>query len=260
MRDRARQRALAGAKSRRATREELRDAGKRLKELQVELQHIELLPETKHGEERQQRYQRLLRIRSMREDFQGDRPLEETNAPKSLMLAGVMVVATILLVVSCVGGGIAALAFVNQKPDPLATASQFWSDMVAQKYVDIHTNLLSPTLRVHYDENTFVTLADQADTDFGAVSNAVQTRQSGDMQQTANLVYAVTRGPHTYNVTLTLVLHANSWGIDNLGAAIDPTLAGLPAPKATPTPVTPAATGSPTDTPTGDISRPPSAA
>src|SRR5215469_12049083 len=85
MRDRARQRALASAKSRRATPGELREAGKRLKELEQELQQLQLLPETKHGEEREQRYERLLRIRGMREEFQGDRPLEETTPSKSLL-------------------------------------------------------------------------------------------------------------------------------------------------------------------------------
>jgi hypothetical protein len=250
MRDRARQRALASAKSRRATPGELREAGKRLKELEQELQQIQLLPETKHGEEREQRYQRLLRIRGMREEFQGDRPLEETNPSKSLLLAGAMVIATLLLCVSCIGGGIAALALVNQKPDPTATAATFWDDMVAQKYVAIHSTLLSPTLRVHYDETSFVTLADQADADFGAVTNAVQTGTSGDLQQTAKLVYSVTRGSHTYPVALTLRLHAGAWGIDDLGAAIDPTVAGLPAPTVTPT-VSPTSTA-----PTGDIDRP----
>ena len=249
MRDRARQRALAGAKSRRASPEELRDAGKRIKELEQELRQMELLPETKHGEERELRYQRLLRIRGMREDFQGGRPLEDTNPSRSLMLALAMVIATVLLVVSCVGGGIAALALVNQKPDPTATASTFWDDMIGQKYVDIHSNLLSPTLRVQYDQNTFVTLADQADNDFGAVTSAVQTGQSGDFQQTAMLTYSVTRGAHTYAATLTLRLHANSWGIDGLGAAIDPTVAGLKAPATTPTPTN-------TSTPTGDRYRP----
>ncbi len=251
MRDRARQRALAEARSRRATPEELRDAGKRIKELEQELRQLELLPETRRGEERELRYQRLLRIRSMREDFQGERPLEETSAPKSLLLAGAMVIATLLLCMSCIGGGVAALALVNQKPDPTATASTFWDDMKAQKYVDIHSNLLSPTLRVHYDQNSFVTLADQADNDFGAVTSAVQIGQSGDMQQTAGFTYSVTRGSHTYKVTLTLRLHAGIWGIDDLGAAIDPTLAGLPAP-------TPTAAPTPTDTatPTGDLSHP----
>ena len=250
MRDRVRQRALAGAKSRRATPEELRDASKRLKELEQELRQIELSPETKNGEERELRYQRLLRIRGMREDFQGDRPLEDTSPSRSLMLAAVMVVATVLLVVSCVGGGIAALALVNQKPDPTATTSTFWDDMINQKYVDIHDNLLSPTLRVQYDQNTFVTLAQQADDNFGTVTNAVQTSESEDQQQqTAQLTYSVTRGSHTYTVTLALVLHANSWGINGLGAAIDPTVAGLHAP--TPTPTTPSATA-----PTGDLFRP----
>ena len=49
MRDRARQLAMAEAKSHRASPEELREASKRLKEIEDELSQRDLLPETKQG-------------------------------------------------------------------------------------------------------------------------------------------------------------------------------------------------------------------
>ncbi len=235
MRDRARQRAMAEAKSHRASPEELREASKRLKE----------------GEERERRYARLLRIRSLRDEFQSERPLEEPNAPRSLLLAIVMTIASFLLCAGCAGGAFFALQLANQKPDPTVTTANFWDNMEHQQYAEIHNSELSPTLRVRYDESTFVSQANQADTDYGKVTSAVATGRAGDMTKTAQFTYAVTRGNHTYTVTLALSTHSGTWGIDDLGAAIDPASAGVPTPTPTATPLE-----SPTTTPTsptGDI-------
>ena len=251
MRDRARQRAMAEAKSHRASPEELREASKRLKEIEDELRQRDLLPETKQGEERERRYARLLRIRSLRDEFQSERPLEEPNAPRSLLLAIVMTIASFLLCAGCAGGAFFALQLANQKPDPTVTTANFWDNMEHQQYAEIHNSELSPTLRVRYDESTFVSQSNQADTDYGKVTSAVATGRAGDMTKTAQFTYAVTRGNHTYTVTLALSTHSGTWGIDDLGAAIDPASAGVPTPTPTATPLE-----SPTTTPTsptGDI-------
>src|SRR5215469_7329912 len=106
MRDRARQRALAGAKSRRATSEELRDAAKRVKEIEGELLQIDLQPETRWGESRLARYQRVLRLRSMRQHFQAVRPLDTSDQPNGALLALAMTVMTVLLCAFCAGGAL----------------------------------------------------------------------------------------------------------------------------------------------------------
>lgn len=245
MRDRARQRAAAEAKSHRASPEELREAAKRVKEIEAELGKMDLQPETKVGETRQQRYARVLRLRSMREEFQGDRRLEALSAPRSMMLALVMTVASFLLCTFCLGGTYFALQIVNQKPDPATTVQNFWDDMKAQNYVDLHDNLLSPTLRVQLDQARFSAQASQSDNDFGQVTGFTLLRQTGDMKNTENYTFSVVRGNHlTYQVTLVLVFHGSSWGVDDLGAAIDPTVAGVPTPAVKPTEV-------PSTTPTG---------
>lgn len=255
MRDRTRQRAIASAKSHLASPEELREAPKRVKELEEELRQIELSPEAKKGEEREQRYSRLLRLRSLRDEFQILRPLDVPRQPNSILLSVIMFVASFMLCATCIVVVVAGLQLLHQKPDPQATASGFWFDMEQQDYLQLQSTYLSPTLRVQYDQAQFLSAASYADTAFGKVTNAVQLKQAGDMNTTAIFTYVVTRTLGTrnvsYNVTLKLAMHGGTWGVDDLGAALDPTQAGIPAP-ATPVPTdTPSPVGVPTDTPTG---------
>lgn len=247
MRDRVRQRAVAEAKSHRATPEELREAGKRVKEIEQELLQLDLLPETKSGEDRESRYTRLLRLRALRDQFEMIRPLEVQDQPNSLLLSVVMFVGAFLLCSLCAGSTYFGLQFVSQKPIPTDTANAFWSTLQtgdSGAYGTILSTYLSPVLRVQYNQQQFVQQATQADSDFGKVSNFVQTSQPvGDLNQSVTIAYRVTRGTrNTYNVTLTLTLHAGAWGIDDMGAAINPTVAGLKAPTPSPT-VSPSPTG-----------------
>src|SRR5215472_6713381 len=109
MRDRARQRAMAEARSHRASAEELRDAGKRVKELEQELlTSIQLQPETRQGEDRRERYSRLLRLRALRDNFTSMRPLEADH-PNAFLLAIVMTVASLMLCGFCAGGALVGL-------------------------------------------------------------------------------------------------------------------------------------------------------
>jgi hypothetical protein len=243
MRDRARQRALAGAKSRRATSEELRDAAKRVKEIEGELLQIDLQPETKWGESRLERYQRVLRLRSMRQRFQAGRPLDTSDQPNGALLALAMTVMTVLLCAFCAGGALVGIQFLHQKPDPIAAAAAFWDNMETQAYAEVEASYLSPTLRVQFENsanNLFESAAKQADANYGQITNYQLLSQAGDLTQTAQLTYLITRGSHTtYKTTLTLILHGGVWGIDDLGSAINPQAAGLPPP---PPSVTPSAT------------------
>src|SRR6185312_13838831 len=135
-------RQMAAAKSRRATPAELREARERLKEIDTELQQTELLPETKNGEEREQRYERVLRLRAMRDEFARKVPPLKPNHPNSVLLSLVMIIGSFLLCSVCGGGSFFMLRLVTQKPDPTVTSSGFWDDMMAQNYVDLHENFL----------------------------------------------------------------------------------------------------------------------
>ncbi len=239
-------RQMAQAKSRRATPEELREARERLKEIDAELAQMELAPETTKGEERELRYERILRLRAMRDDFVRQYPIEEPRRLNGVVLAVVMTVASFLLCVFCAGGVYGAYSLVNQKPDPTATADAFWTSMEQQDYAGVHENYLSPNLRFEQAQQQFVVQARQADDNYGNVTNYTLISKSGDMTQTETLTYSVTRGNKaTYKVVLVLTQHSGVWGVNDLGAALNPQSAGLPAPSPTAQP-SPTASDTPT--------------
>lgn len=253
MRDRARQRAMAEAKSHRASAEELRDASKRVKELEQELlASVQLQPETNRGGDRRERYSRLLRLRALRDDFTSTRPIE-VDHPNGFLLAIVMTVASLMICGFCAGGALVGLQVLSFKPNPIDTATAFWQSVEQQDYALVHSQYLSPTLRVVWDNTgDFDKMAEFSDGYYGRVTNFSLVSQAGDTQ-TAQLTYKVTRNK-SYTAILTLVLHGGSWGVDNLGSSLDPSVGGsLPAP---PTP-SPSPNPTPTATsPTGDRYRP----
>ncbi len=247
MRDINRSRLSAAAKSRRASQEELREAQNRIKEIDAELRQIELQPETKQGEEREARYERVLRLREMRDEFESRFPAPQTPHPNSLMLAVVMTIGSFLTCAFCAGGFYFAFTALNFNPGPTATASLFWSDEKTQAYSDIYLNLLGSNLRLQFVQTQFVNDATQADKDYGPVTDAVLTQQpTGNSPET--LTYDVTRtkaGKAThYKAKLVLTSSNNSWSITDIGASIYPTEGGAPpVNSATPGAGTPTATG-----------------
>jgi hypothetical protein len=250
VRDINRARLSAVAKSRRASPEELREAQKRIKEIDAELRQIELQQETKQGEEREARYERVLRLREMRDEFESRFPVRGPRQPNSLLLAVVMTIGSFLTCAFCAGGFYFAFTALSFNPGPTATASSFWSDVKTQAYPDIYLNLLATNLRLQFVQNQFIGDAAQADKDYGPVTSAVMTQQpTGDQKTNATLTYTVTRTKAgkatTYKVKLVLASTNNSWGITDIGAAIYPTEGGAaPVNSATPgTSTTPTTTG-----------------
>jgi hypothetical protein len=242
MRDRVRQRAMAEAKSHRATADELRDAGRRVKELEQELQTtIQLQPETKQGEDRSRRYSRLVRLRTLRDNFTSERPLE-VDHPNGFILAIVMTVAAFMLCGFCAGGALLGVQILNYKPSAIDAATAFWQNVEQQNYVTVRSNYLSPTLRVVYANlSDFTTMAQASDTYYGPVTSFTLIQESGDMTQQATLTYSVTRGTSKhYKAILVLVLYAGSWGVNDLGSSLDPSennsLPPPPTPSSSPSP------------------------
>lgn len=243
MRERTRRRVVAEAKSHRATPEELREAPRRVKELEQELLDMPLADEAKKGESREHRYARLLRLRAMREDFASGRPPILGDHANGLVLSVVMTVASFLLCAFCAGGVYVGLLLLNQKPNPTDTGAAFWQTVEARNYDQVQ-GLLSPTERITLKDN-LVTTANDADGSFGFVTNAVVAGQPTITTQSATITYDVTRGgKNRYKVTLQLVLRGGTWQVDNVGATFDPVQAGLPAPNPTAAP-----SPAPTDTP-----------
>ncbi|HEY7779029.1 MAG TPA: hypothetical protein VIC85_02340 [Ktedonobacterales bacterium] len=236
-------RRMAAARSRRASPDELRAARERYKELQEELRQLEVAPETKNGEDRLDRYDRDLRIQALREEFQS---LAETPLPpprNGILLALVMTVGSFLLCAFCAGGTYTGLLLLNQKPTAQTTADGFWADMLAGSYTQAHDDYFAPSLRVALASQQFGIDAQNADTLYGKVTSAVVTKVAGDQQNNATITYSVQRTAPggkvvTYPVTLTLANHQGNWGISDIGAAVTPHAAGVPAPAPTPTPKT----------------------
>lgn len=225
---------------RRISAGELRDASARYKEIQGELSQIGIAPETRNGEDRLDRYDRELRLRAMREDFQANAqtpmPMPQRN---TAMLALVMTVASFLLCAFCAGGTYFGLVLLNSRPDPQSVADSFWSSMQARDYGTAHDNYLSPVLRFQLSADEFSRLAQTADSNDGIIQRVTpianaQTHASIGSSE-ASLPYQVTRAgtagkPYVTSITLVLVLTQNSWGINDVGQLLTP-----PAP-ATPTP------------------------
>lgn len=239
MRDISRARMSAVAKSRRASSKELREAQQRIKEIDAELRQIELQPETKQGEDREARYERILRLRQMRDEFESKYPIRAPRQPNSLVLALVMVVGSFLTCAFCAGGFYFAFTALNFNPGPSATMSTLWSDMTSQSYQDVYLNLLASNLRLQFVQTQFIHDAQQADSDYGPVTKATLISQKSDAKS-ATYNYTITRQKKggksvTYNVALTLAYESNSWGVTDLGATIYPTEAGV-KPVSTPTP------------------------
>ncbi|HEX8982317.1 MAG TPA: hypothetical protein VF792_06090 [Ktedonobacterales bacterium] len=247
MRDINRARMSAAAKSRRATPEELREAQSRIKEIDAELRQLELQPETRNGEEREARYERVLRLRAMRDDFESRFPVRAPAQPNSLMLALIMTIGSFLTCAFCAGGSYFAFNALNYNPGPTAIGSTFWSDAETQAYQDIYVNVLGTNLRIQFVQAQFVGDATQADKDYGPVTKADLVGPASDQKATTQtLTYNVTRmkpggKPITYKTKLVLTQNGNSWSVTDIGAAIYPTEAGVPAVNQ-PTPT-------PTDTP-----------
>lgn len=241
MRDRNRRR-VARAKSHRASPAELREAQLRVKEIEQEMREVPLNPETRQGEERERRYERVLRIRALREDFEETHPYDKRPHANGLLLTLVMFVSAFLLCACIAGSAYAGVHILTDKPDPVAFMTGFWDKMETQDYSTIHSTYLGPTLRVQKQKEIFVSEARQADIDFGPVTDAVVTN-SQVSASTATLTYKMTRnGKVTYSTQITLAIANGSWGVTDLGATLSPTKAGIPAP---PTPTVPPPTATP---------------
>jgi hypothetical protein len=222
--------------------DELRDASARYKEIQGELSQIDIAPETRNGEDRLDRYDRELRLRAMREDFQANAqtPLPQQQRNTTL-LALVMTVASFLLCAFCAGGTYFGLALLNTRPDPQSVADGFWSAMQARDYGTAHDNYLSPVLRFQLSVDEFSRQAQIADSNDGVIQNVTPISDSKTHASIGNtqaaLPYQVTRAgtagkPYVTTITLSLVVSQNAWGISDIGQLLSPPVPATPTPPA----------------------------
>ncbi|HEV7126223.1 MAG TPA: hypothetical protein VGN32_02140 [Ktedonobacterales bacterium] len=228
-------RRLAEARSQRATPEELREATQRYKELQEELRQLNLNPEARHGEERLDRYEREMRLQTMREEFQIAADVHPPRLKNTWMLALVMTVSSFLMCAFCAGGTYYGLTLLNQKPAAVDTGSSFWSAMSAKDYQSAHDADLAPVLGIQLTFTAFDTQAKQVDAQYGPVTGYALLKQDTPSATNVTLTYTVTRTSgtnhkFTYPVVLTLQFIQNAWKISDIGALFTP----APTPGGTP--------------------------
>jgi hypothetical protein len=229
----------AAAKRRRASPEELREASSRIKQIDAELRALELAPQTKHGEDRASRYERVVRLREMRQEFLSRYP-GLSQGGNGLILATMMVILTILACVFFSGGAYFAYSALTYVQPASSAAATYWSSLESQDYKDAYNNSLSANLRTSLQAPHFESDALEADADYGPITSVSLVTPAGQSQNsTATLVYKVTRkkkaaNPITYTVTLQMSYSATTgWVINDLGASIYP--ANDPSVKPVPT-------------------------
>jgi hypothetical protein len=220
-----------------ASRAELREASERYKEIQEELRTMDLAPETRHGEERLDRYERDLRLRAMREEFQANAEAQMPEPQRTgPMMALVMTVASFLLCAFCAGGTYFGLLLITQKPSAQNVADSFWSAMEAKDYTTAHS-YFAPSVPLTTDQ--FDTQAKTADDQYGAVVSATLSPHQETASQTTMVVnYNIRRSKGSvYPVSITLDAVQGNWGVADYGAALAPPsgTGGYPSPTATPT-------------------------
>lgn len=236
-------RRLAEAKSGRATPEELREAAQRYKEQQDELRKTALMPETKQGEERLDRYEREQRLQAMRDQFQDATGTYPRPPRNSALLALVMAVSSFLLCAFCGGSTYFGLQLLNQKPSATEVANSFWTSMEAKDYTTAHDAYISPSLTLQLTMDTFTTQAQQVDAQLGPITAVALVRQVTTSKTSVSLTYAVTRtnshnGKHLADVTLILQQVRNNWGISDIGTLFTTPVTPSTAPSTSGSPAT----------------------
>jgi hypothetical protein len=215
--------------------EDLREATIRFKETQEELRQMEFAPETKRGEDRLDRYEREVRLRSMREDFQAGAESQIPRPRNTAFLALVMTVASFLMCAFCAGGTFFGLQLLGQAPNPQTSSDGFWQSVKGADYTTAHDSYLSPGLAGTQNVQQFSQIAQQADTKYGKVTsaNVLTTQMNGRTE--ALITYTVVRAGGTsgsnksYPVVITLELRQNAWSISDYGNAFSPSASSIPS-------------------------------
>ena len=200
------------------------DVEARYKEIQAEMQRLQLSPEATQGESRQARFERQQRLRSLRREFDHSArvPLAKRQL-KSGTTVLIMACVALLVCAMSVGGGMLLANSLGRAPDIAGTAANFLDDVKTQDYTSAYALLLQAS-----DASGFTQQATDADTAMGQVISYSKKSQvqgaSGDSAGSAAYVIiraggpGVTGGkpfPKNYSTTVVIdFIYANgAWGI-----------------------------------------------
>ncbi len=221
------------------------DVEQRYKELQAEIQQLELSPKLITGETHQERYLRQRRLRTLRREF--DRmsryPMARRVRRNSASLGALFLVAFVLCIVSFFGGALLT-GIISNSQKMTTVGDQFMADMASQQYNSAHAyvdQILNAT-------GQFAQQAQAADTALGRIKTYTQKGVIGGTPSspTNTITYGIHRlggtsqnanGTQTvhpaadYTVVLTFEYNstANSWLIANYSDTLFSVPTPLPA-------------------------------
>jgi hypothetical protein len=214
------------------------DVEQRYKELQEEIQQLELSPKLITGESHQERYLRQRRLRALRREF--DRmsryPMSRRIRRNSTSLGALFIVAFLLCIISFFGGALLT-GIIGQSQQMTSVGNQFMTDMVSQQYNSAHA-FVDQNLNA---TGQFAQQAQAADQALGPIQSFSQVGVVGGglvgntpNSQTNTITYHIHRkggtvqnangtqtqvGPADYIIILTFDYNttANVWQISNYG-------------------------------------------
>jgi hypothetical protein len=188
------------------------DVEQRYKELQSEIQQLELSPKLITGETHQERYLRQRRLRSLRRDF--DRmsryPMSRRIRRNSASLGALFIVAFLLCIISFFGGALLT-GIIGNSQKMTSVGDQFMSDMVQQQYNTAHA-FVDQNLNA---TGQFAQQAQAADQALGPIQNFSQVGVVGGglvgnapSSQTNTITYHIHRkGGTSQNTNGTQTVH-----------------------------------------------------
>ncbi len=200
------------------------DVEARYKEIQEELQRLELSPEATSGESREARFARLQRIKALRREF--DRmsrvPFSRRRRQNTAFTVLAMFGIAVMLCALSIGGGMLLAAQLNRPPDVSSTATHFLDDIKQSDYSDAFQYLSRGFVPLDFNRE-----GSDEDTKLGPVTNYQQISQTGGKSgdTTGSATYKITRqgtkdipGPITYDVVFIFnYTTAYGWQIADYG-------------------------------------------
>jgi hypothetical protein len=210
------------------------DVEARYREIQEEMQRLDLSPEATHGETREARFERRQRLKALRSEFDSMArvPLARRQRQRTGMTVLLMAGMAVLLCVLSVGGGIALENILSRQPDLSSVATGFMDAIKAQDYSTAHSYIPSDS-----DAQAFGQKAEAADSAYGPVTGYLKISQTGGAsgQTNGTITYQVSRNAggqglngstptkiKPYIVIIQFVYTGNSWSVLFYGNLFSP--------------------------------------
>ncbi len=196
------------------------DVEARYKEIQEELQRLNIAPEATAGESREARFERRQRIKALRQEFASTaRPPSGARQHTGYTVLAMVGIALLLCAFS-VGGGMLLANQLNRPADISGTTTDFLDKIKQQDYGGAITDLAPG-----FEPESFTLQAQSADKQFGTLTNYTKLSQQGGKSgdATGSASYEIYRSGGTamkanhYVIVLQFTYTSNHWQIFDYG-------------------------------------------